>query len=257
MAPRTLIWCGARGIPLYGPSGASAHLRGVARALRRRGHEVQIATVCAADDRGRWDDRDALPAIHLPTPGAAPRRWPTGIRTLGARIDGHLLAAAAWPIARPDLVWERHEPATRAADRWARWRGVPRLVELNAPLSLERRWPRSPRRAALERERAVLQGADRVVAVSAWLAEWAVREAGCRADRVLHVPNGIPQHAAGARTSARASLGLDGPVVGFVGSMRPWHGAEGLPALLDALGPPWEGPRRGRGRGLRRPPTPA
>jgi glycosyltransferase involved in cell wall biosynthesis len=40
----------------------------------------------------------------------------------------------------------------------------------------------------------------------------------------------------GDRDGTRRALGLDGEfVVGFLGSMKPWHGVERLPALLDAI----------------------
>lgn len=222
-----LVHAAARGIPLYGPSGASAHVRGIVRALLSLGHEVRVATPLAADARGAWDASPPLPSVHAP-----PLPWPRGLRTLGARVDGHRLARAALACA-PDLVWERHDPASAAVRRRAR---ATRLVEVDAPLAWERTWPRRPAESALRREAAAVRSADRVVAVSAWLAGYA-RELGC-AD-VLHVPNGVEPQEPGDRDGARARLGLRGPVVGFLGTCKRWHGADRLPAILDALGPEW------------------
>jgi glycosyltransferase involved in cell wall biosynthesis len=226
---KVVVGCAARGIPLYGPTGASAHLRGVARALERAGHHVLVATPLREDERGAWDLSPPLRSVHLPT------RWPRGLRTFGARVDAHLLAAR---IGAADLLWERHEPRGAGLGRWARARGIPHLVELNAPLPWERRWPRGPRLGEARREAELLRAADRVVAVSGWLARWAA-DLGCA--RVDHVPNGVAHGFAGERDRARAELGLEGPVVGFVGSGHAWHGVDRLPALLDALGPGWHG----------------
>ncbi|MEZ4235089.1 MAG: glycosyltransferase [Myxococcota bacterium] len=227
------MFCGARGIPLYGPSGASAHLRGVARALQRRrrrragGHRARRG--CPRPlGRRRAAPRGPRRAVGAAAPAHG-----------GARASGHRLAARAWARGRPALLWERHEPATRAAGQWARLTGTPRVVELNAPLAWERRWPAAPRVGALQREAASLRAADRVVAVSAWLADWAVHAAGCAPERVVHVPNGVAPQGLGDRERARATLGLQGDVLGFLGSMRRWRGAARLPALLDALGPGW------------------
>jgi glycosyltransferase involved in cell wall biosynthesis len=79
-----------------------------------------------------------------------------------------------------------------------------------------------------------LYTADRVVAVSAWLAQWAI-DVGVPSSRVRHVPNGTSLEREGNRQAARARLGLSGLVIGFVGSHKPWHGLAALPGILDAL----------------------
>jgi glycosyltransferase involved in cell wall biosynthesis len=236
-----LVWCAARGIPLYGPTGASAHLRGLSRALLSRGHRVRVATPQHHDERGRHEEAPPLPSVHLPR-----GRWPVGLRSAGARLDGHLLALRAM-FPRPELLWERHTLGSRAASRWARVLGLPRWVELNAPLALEVSWPDPPRPARLREEHALLRSAERVLAVSRWLADWAVAEVGCAPDRVVHLPNGVEQGRPGERERVRQALGLTGPVVGFLGSMSAWQGADRLPQLLDALGPDWTGLALGGG----------
>lgn len=231
---RILVICAEKAIPLHGPSGASAHLRGLSRALRDAGHRVRVATPLDADHRGRWDEPLGVEAVH-----AAPRRWSKGLRSAGAVLDAARLVRAALDGFPPDLVWERH-----AWPAGGTWRSpVRRWVELNAPLSLERAWVdgRAPRSRDVAAEAGLLRTADRVLAVSAWLARWAVEEAGCDPDRVSHLPNGVEPRPPGDRDGAREALGLHGPVLGFVGTMKPWHGVERLPRLLDALGPEWTG----------------
>lgn len=227
-----LYLCTDPGIPLLGPSGASAHVRGVARALSRRG-PVHLALCCRADGRGAVTDELDLPLTTSPT-----RRWgwlPRSWREQGEVWDGRrLLERALIELSEPPaLLWERHSLFSDAGMR----SGLPRIVELNAPLALERaRYGRvlNPRRAT-ELERRSLQAADRVVAVSAWLARWAVEEAGCEPERVVHVPNGVEPQEPGDREGTRATPGLEGLVLGFLGSLKPWHGLERLPALLDLL----------------------
>jgi glycosyltransferase involved in cell wall biosynthesis len=160
-------------------------------------------------------------------PTWAPRQAMREVRT--ARRCARLAASL-----EPDLVWERHSLFSDAgwkvhAATGARW-----ILEVNAPLVEERaRYETLADRAWAEAwERDVLLAAPEIVAVSAALTGW-LRDLGCR--RVRHVPNGVVP-LAGDRGGARARLGLgDELVVGFLGSMKPWHGVERLPALLDRL----------------------
>ncbi len=212
-----LYLCTDPGIPLLGPSGASAHVRGVARALSRRG-PVHLALCRRADHRGAVVDDPGLPlTTHPPRRwGRLPRRW----RERGELWDGRrLLERALGELsAPPPLLWERHSLFSDAGLR----SGLPRVVELNAPLALERaRFGQvlNPRLAAAV-ERRSLRTADRVVTVSAWLAEWAVVEAGCDPERVVHVPNGVEPQEPGDREQARAELGLEGLVLEFDKSLK-------------------------------------
>src|SRR5690606_19623460 len=126
---RVLVVCADPGVPLYGPSGASAHLRGVVRALADRGHEVRVAALRLADRRGAVRER-----LDVPVVTRAPRRWgwlPRRLRERGEWLDARrLLRAALADGWRPDLVWDRHRLFSELPDL-----GVPHLLELNAPLS--------------------------------------------------------------------------------------------------------------------------
>jgi glycosyltransferase involved in cell wall biosynthesis len=143
------------------------------------------------------------------------------------------VAKAAVRLA-PSLVWERHTLFSDAGWKVHAATGAPWILEVNAPPVAERLRFESvrQRRWAEAWERDVLTAAPRVLAVSAWLADW-LRGLGCK--DVRHVPNGVSAHR-GDRDGTRRALGLDGRfVIGFLGSMKPWHGVERLPALLDGL----------------------
>lgn len=225
---RILVLCGDRGIPLLGPSGASAHLRGVCRALIRQGHEVRVAVPLATDHRGAICTFDATQTTFF-----APRAWHRWLRERGETWDARKLTQSALSDFRPDLIWERHSLFVDAGLRAARQLDCPRLLEVNAPLSVER--PRIRNRVrAQQMELASLRSATGVVAVSSWLQQWCEARG---AARTLHLPNGTerasPTHAR-RREAIRSDLGVSGTLVGFVGSCRPWHGLHQLPQILDA-----------------------
>jgi len=203
----------------------------VARALSRAGHEVRIATPRLVDHRGAFD----LP-LGVPHIAAPPRswRWLGPLRERGESFDSRALSRKAIRGWMPDLIWERHALFSDGGRRIARRHGIPRIVELNAPLAIERAQTSRirDRRYAERMERENLRTADRVIAVSAWLARWA-RELGC--SEVRHVPNGVDAQP-GDRVAGRRDLGdLEPLVIGFLGTNKPWHGIERIPDLLDAL----------------------
>jgi glycosyltransferase involved in cell wall biosynthesis len=91
---------------------------------------------------------------------------------------------------------------------------------------------------AANAERWALSNADAVLAVSIPLRDYAVL-LGAEPDRVHVVPNGVDAELfqpgePDPEVRTRRDLG-DGPILGFVGGLRPWHGVEVLPALLERL----------------------
>lgn len=222
-----LVLCGDRGIPLEGPSGASAHLRGVCHALESLGHRVRVATPLRSDHRGSLAP-SSLDLVECP-----PRRWPSWIRERGETWDARRLTRRALDGFTPDLIWERYSLFVDAGARAASALNCPRILEVNAPLSIERPRVRNPDRAR-RLEDATLQSATAVVAVSQWLTQW-TQSRGAR--RSIYLPNGTdraPCPEPEERRALRAELGVTGTLVGFVGSCRPWHGLDRLPAILDA-----------------------
>ncbi|MBT3218531.1 MAG: glycosyltransferase family 4 protein [Proteobacteria bacterium] len=215
---------------LRGPSGASIHLRADVRALSSLGYETTVACLKEIDSRGAM--KDPLEAEILSFEPLV-QKWPRRYRELGEIVDGRRLARRA-SLERPfDLIYERFSLFCDGGMRLARQGGTRRIVEINAPLALERASLRFHRLAGFL-EGQILRSADRVVAVSTWLADWAIFEVGCHSDRVRVVHNGATTQL-GARDSTREKYKLKGLVFGFVGSFRPWHGLELIPQILDAL----------------------
>jgi glycosyltransferase involved in cell wall biosynthesis len=131
----------------------------------------------------------------------------------------------------PDFVYERHALHCRAGLDVARELGRPLVLEVNSPMVDEMRQLgllRCPRRAR-STERAVLGGADAVLAVTHVLRDMLI-ERGARPETVHVVPNGAEPDRYGPAAQGRAApvrAGFGFPagafVLGFVGYVRPWH----------------------------------
>ena len=224
-------------MPVQGPSGSSAHVRGLCRGLQELGHDVRVVAARLADRRGVYGE--PVPAVEVGVPG-----WPSWLdryrdltevraaRRVARRVIEDALADGA-----PDLLIERHSLFSDAGWRVSARLGTPWVLEVNAPLAAERARYEVLRRPAWAArwERDVLQAAPVVVAVSRWLERWLVEEIGCRRVAVVH--NGT-DGLAGDRARGRALLraGPGEPLLGFVGSSRPWHGVDRLARVARAVG---------------------
>jgi len=248
--------CADLGVPVLGRKGASLHVRGLASALSRAGHAVAVGSPTLV--RSPWDPPVAfeVPVTHLPpTEGveAAARGVKSFRETIGAETalggelrrilyNEELTSTLKRRLERtpPDVLLERASLFGTAGSLVAAELGVPHVVELNAPLALEQGAYRGGTLPDLARlaERFTLTHADAVLTVSTSLAAHATG-VGAPAARVEVVPNGVDpaRFRPGARDSLfRKRFSLDtGPLLGFVGGLRPWHGIELLPELFERL----------------------
>ena len=253
---KILYLCSDAGIPVLGRKGASVHVRQLIAAFARAGHKVALATPSLT--KSPWDEpaevaaeiihcrlgaaaQDAVEAVKeyggglgVPTPLAGELRRILASQELAANL---LRRFKGEP---PDFIYERASLFGTAGVTLARAWKVPLLVELNAPLVEEQSLYRGGGLGALAlaAEKHTLTQADAVFTVSAPLREH-VLGLGAAADRVRVLPNGVDPELfrpAPRDEALRARLGLDGgPVLGFLGGLRPWHGVEVLPELLARL----------------------
>jgi glycosyltransferase involved in cell wall biosynthesis len=235
---RLLYLVGNTGIPLCGPSGSSAHVRGIAAGFAALGWDV-LAIGALLEDRRGCSEAPTVP--HL---AAGVASWPSWldrsrwgyqreVRT--ARRVARLARREGTGVA---FVVERHSLFSDAGLRVSRALGAPMVLEVDAPLVLERGRFEQPvhARAGPRWERDVLRAAPRIVTVSSWLCRWLIDEVGCDAQKVRLVPNGVaPIDGDRRRGRARAGLAEGAFVLGFLGSFQPWHGLSALPGLLRAI----------------------
>lgn len=254
---KILYLCADPGIPVLGSKGAAVHVRSMVGALRQAGHAVVIAAPVL--NKSPWEEPACLdpPPVHLP-PGPEIESVMAALREFGQALGGSTRSVRG-ELSRilydremlkqlrrrflddpPDLIYERASLYAMAGVELAGELRRPLLVELNAPLALEQKAYRAALldTLAADAERWTLGRADAVLVVSTALREY-VTGLGVRPERVHVVPNAVDQDLfrPGPREpSVRARYGLgEGPVLGFVGGLRPWHGVDVLPALLERL----------------------
>jgi len=228
---RIVVLCSDTGIRIPDTKGASLHLRAIATALATVGHDVMLVGLA-----GHGGPPPAMETLLVPHPG-----WSKGIRRELRKLTTieRIVRVAGEPLTRfaPNVVYERLSLFGTAGRRLAAAAGSAHVVEVNALLAEEEaRW-RGLKLAGLarRRERAVLLGADLRVAVSEEVAA-AVHDVA-PGKPVAVVPNGVDGHLFAELpepSEARRFLGLptSRPLIGFAGSLRPWHGLE---VVIEAL----------------------
>ncbi|MFD2236914.1 glycosyltransferase family 4 protein [Aureimonas populi] len=219
--------CADPGIPVFGAKGASVHVQDMVRAMRRLGHEV---TLIARRLGGTAPaDLDDLDLARLPRTSGL-----TGAARESALIghDPHVTALLSG-LPGVDLVYERHSLWSAAAMGWAAAEGLPSVLEVNAPLVEEQAAHRGlvDRGTAMSMAREAMGRAGLVLCVSEPVAAHA-RAMGVEADRVLVEENGVDPVRFGALAPRRAPMEGTPFVVGFLGTLKPWHGTA---TLLEAV----------------------
>lgn len=219
--------CADSGVPVFGRKGSSVHVQEVIRAMRAQGATVELFAT-----RIDGDPPPDLAAVRIHRLPPLPRQ------AVAAREQAALRANAALRAALDgagliDLVYERYSLWSYAGMEWACAQGLPALLEVNAPLVEEQAVHRSlvDRAAAEAVAGRTFAAATALLAVSRAVATYLERYPSARG-RVHVVPNGVDPDRF-APVLAPAEVNPRGAfTIGFVGTLKPWHG---LPVLVEAF----------------------
>jgi len=221
--------CADPGVPAFGHKGSSVHVQAVLRSLLRRGARVELlaARLDGSPPPGLEDLR-----VH---PLPRPPKGDAAARERAALAANAQLGDRLRELGDLDLVYERCSLWSHAALE----AGAPSVLEVNAPLVDEQERHRVlVDRAGAERvaDRQAA-AASAIVAVSAGVADHLCARHPAAAARVHVLANGVDpeRFPPGPARSSAAPF-----TVGFVGTLKPWHGLAVLAeafARLRAAGP--------------------
>lgn len=219
--------CADRGVPVFGCKGASVHVQEVIRTLVRCGAHVELfATSIGGEVPVGLESVCVHPLPPIPKDERAAREQ----AALSANSDLYATLEREGPF---DLVYERYSLWSFAGMEYAKDIGLPGLLEVNAPLIEEQAEHRGlVDHASAERvAKQVFGTATALIAVSEEIAVYLEHYPTARG-RVHVVPNGVnPNHfPVDLKPSCPGRPGTF--TVGFVGTLKPWHG---LPILVEAF----------------------
>lgn len=224
---RVAYVCADPGVPIFGCKGCSVHVQEMVRALTELGCDVQVFAT-----RLGGAPPEALQGVRVTC-----LRMPDGkggARERSALAANRSLRDALNAAGQFDLFYERYSLWSHAALECADQRGVPSVLEVNAPLVDEQQEHRGLLHVGVARdvERRAFCLARVVVGVSEEVCAY-VRTIQRLPHRVHCVPNGVdPTRFARVAPSRHVAGAL---TVGFLGTLKPWHGLDVLMESFDRL----------------------
>jgi glycosyltransferase involved in cell wall biosynthesis len=221
--------CADPGIPVFGQKGCSIHVQEVIRAFRQLGAQVELFAV-------RWGDDPPIDLADVPVHRLPPiPKGDAGLREQAAIALNPELRTELERNAPFDLIYERYSLWSYSAMEFAQTQGIPGILEVNAPLIAEQ----AEHRGLVHRQQAeqvadrVFHAATGIVAVSEevkeYLSCWGV------GDKVQVIPNGVNHHRFAACLQPAIPKISGTFTVGFVGSLKPWHGLSHLVSAFAQL----------------------
>lgn len=218
--------CMDSGIPVYGRKGASVHVQGVIAAMRRAGHDVQLFCARVGTDAPKWAADVPVHQVMVPTAADAgsSSRWIAAVND--ALVD------ALNASGRFDAVYERYSLWSAAGMQYARAHGIPGILEVNAPLIEEQATHRSlDDRAGAERVAAeVFAAASSIVAVSHEVAAYVNGFPNRRTDAVVEANGFDPMRFPTVQSNLVRPF-----TIGFLGTLKPWHGIDTLARVFAGV----------------------
>ncbi len=224
---RVAYVCADRGIPVFGQKGCSIHVQEVIRSLLQKNVQICLFTTCLSQEIP--PDFQGVKVYQLPTIPKVERAVRERI-ALSINPDLELELSLAQPF---DFVYERYSLWSYSGMEYAQKMGIPGILEVNAPLILEQ----EKHRGLVDREQAeavakrVFQAAAVIIAVSREIKDYLSQYVTDK-DKIQVIPNGVNPQRFSQNLSGTNAPSTSQFTVGFVGSLKPWHG---LPVLIDGF----------------------
>lgn len=228
---------------LAAPSGPGTHMREVIKAFESEGHEV-VKFIAGGEFLASRSEGDQIQFRKNRLRGWMPKWLWLTLKDLYLWRRNRLLHQRMLDVLekeKPDVVYERISYLGTAMVDACKTRGIIHFAEFNAPYPEERlrlEGRSLTRFLAVRAEKIQVRNTSRVFTVSAALGEYLRQAAGVSEDKITVTPNAVnpdkfhslPQ--AEERLRARLGWGTQQRIIGFVGSIFPYHGVD---LLLEAF----------------------
>ncbi|MFK7846200.1 MAG: glycosyltransferase family 4 protein, partial [Rhodothermales bacterium] len=211
--------CSDPGVPVYGTKGCSVHVQEGMRALRAQGAQITLFAQRIGGDAPA--DLADIKCIRLPKLS----KVTVAAREQSALAANQILQRLLEKEGPFDAVYERYSLWGYAGMEYARDKDLPGILEVNAPLIEEQ----LQHRMLVHEEEAcrvvnrVTSAATALIAVSAAVGEY-LGGFPESAGKIHVIPNGVDPNRFSPEVFPSMPSAEDAFTVGFVGTLKPWHG---------------------------------
>ncbi len=221
-----------------GDGAEGIHIQAIVNGLRALGHNVKLVSLVGeqthfrrAQDakESKWD------RIRKRIPGPVYELAEIAYNLKGLRMLEKNIASF-----QPDIIYDRYAHFSFSALWAAKRNGLPLILEVNSPYSIQKRqWEKLyfPWLSKMGEEK-IFRAAPHIITVSTPLKK-IIMSYGVPEERITVLPNGTdPQRFNPAIDAGplRKKLGLEGHIVmGFVGILRRWHNIDKLINILEEI----------------------
>ena len=215
--------CADPGVPVFGYKGSSIHVQEVLSTLLRFGAKVKLFASRIGGEVPKGLQKvevHKLPVFN-------------GDREESVLYSNNILRQKLEQAGPFDLVYERYSLWSFSAMEHAKSLNCASLLEVNSPLieeQIQYRELRDPQLAKRMAER-VFRATKVLIAVSNEVAAYLSRYV-CTYGKVYVVPNGVNPNRFSNNHKAATPASDETFIVGFVGTLKPWHG---LHILVEAF----------------------
>ncbi|MFM2375797.1 MAG: hypothetical protein RLZZ165_894 [Bacteroidota bacterium] len=235
---RILYYSPNPNLNLHDPAGYGTHMREMIHAFRQLGHEVEVHIMGGTTPRGTGGTSQPSLFKRIAKAIIPRKHWQTMKDQRLLEFDDHAYDGLMARIQQfnPDMIYERGNYLQTSGVNAARKMKVMHVLEMNSPYVEEKVELEGVSRLlakAKEKEAWQLAKTDHIVVVSSSLKEYFMAGHRIFEGKFTLIPNAIDPEKGRVEPGKLADLrrrhALEGKIViGWVGSIQPWHGMEEL-----------------------------
>jgi glycosyltransferase involved in cell wall biosynthesis len=221
-----------------GDGAEGIHIQSIVNCLKDLGHEVRVASLVGEQTQFRTSQKareskwDKIKNI-IPKPVYE-------LAEIAYNLKGKSMLMSAIKDFKPDIIYDRYAHFSFSALWAAKKAGLPLILEVNSPYSIQKRQWEKVYFPGLSKmgEQKIFEAAPKIIVVSSPLKQ-IIADYGVDTKKVTVLPNGTDASRFDPKLDAsqlKKELGLEGKtILGFVGILRSWHNIDKLINILEDI----------------------